>query len=207
MNSKPYFDDVANQWDKMRTSFFPEAVRNKALETAGVQRGQVAADIGAGTGFITEALVQAGALVIAVDQSDAMLAAMKKKYSGFQDIDYRIGEAEDLPIPSESVDYAFANMYLHHVEIPLEAIKEMARILKPGGKLILTDLDEHEYDFLRTEQYDRWMGFKREDIKQWLSEAGLKEVVVDCADEDCCAQSSCGCEEASISIFIASGQK
>ena len=207
MNSKPYFDDVANQWDKMRTSFFPEAVRNKALETAGVQRGQVAADIGAGTGFITEALVQAGALVIAVDQSDAMLAAMKKKYSGIQDIDYRIGEAEDLPIPSESVDYAFANMYLHHVEIPLEAIKEMARILKPGGKLILTDLDEHEYDFLRTEQYDRWMGFKREDIKQWLSEAGLKEVVVDCADEDCCAQSSCGCEEASISIFIASGQK
>lgn len=207
MSSKPYFDDVANQWDKMRTSFFPEAVRNKALETAGVQRGQVAADIGAGTGFITEALVQAGALVIAVDQSDAMLAAMKKKYSGIQDIDYRIGEAEDLPIPSESVDYAFANMYLHHVEIPLEAIKEMARILKPGGKLILTDLDEHEYDFLRTEQYDRWMGFKREDIKQWLSEAGLKEVVVDCADEDCCAQSSCGCEEASISIFIASGQK
>ena len=207
MSSKPYFDDVAKQWDKMRTNFFSEEVRKKALETAGVQKGQVAADIGAGTGFITEALVQEGASVIAVDQSEAMLEAMKKKFSGIQGIDYRVGEAVDLPIPSGSVDYAFANMYLHHVEIPLYAIREMARILKPGGKLVLTDLDEHDYEFLQTEQHDRWMGFKREDVEHWLREAGLKEVVVDCADEDCCAQSSCGCEDASISIFIASGQK
>lgn len=207
MSSKPYFDDVANQWDNMRTNFFSEAVRKKALATAGVQEGQVAADIGAGTGFITEALVQKGVSVIAVDQSEAMLNAMKKKFSGVQGIDYRLGEAVDLPIPSENVDYAFANMYLHHVEIPLEAIKEMTRVLKPGGKLVLTDLDEHEYEFLRTEQYDRWMGFKREDVQKWMTEAGLKGVVVDCADEDCCAQSNCGCEDASISIFIASGQK
>jgi len=207
MSNKPYFDDVADEWDQMRKSFFSEAVREKALATAGVQRGKVAADIGAGTGFITEALVNEGVAVVAIDQSEAMLDAMKKKFVGIQGVDFRLGEAENLPIPGDSVDYAFANMYLHHVEIPLKAIKEMVRILKPGGKLVLTDLDEHDYDFLRTEQHDRWMGFKREDVNRWLTEAGLKAVVVDCADEDCCAQSSCGCDDAVISIFIASGQK
>ena len=207
MSSKPYFDDVANQWDQMRTSFFSEGVRKKALATAGVEKGQIAADIGAGTGFITEALIQAGVSVIAVDQSEAMLEAMKKKFNAIKNIEYRLGEAVDLPIPDESVDHAFANMYLHHVEDPAIGIKEMVRILQPGGMLILTDLDEHDYEFLKTDQHDRWMGFKREDVQHWLKEAGLKQVTVDCADEDCCAQSNCGCEEANISIFIASGQK
>jgi hypothetical protein len=83
----------------------------------------------------------------------------------------------------------------------------MARILKPGGKLVITDLDEHNFDFLRTEQNDRWMGFKREDISNWFLQAGLKNVKIDCADENCCSTSNCGCTEAKISIFIAQGTK
>jgi len=67
--------------------------------------------------------------VIAVDQSEAMLTEMKKKFVSFDGIDYRVGEAKNLPIPDETVDYAFANMYLHHVESPLGAIKEMVRIV------------------------------------------------------------------------------
>ncbi|MCS7287484.1 MAG: class I SAM-dependent methyltransferase [Anaerolineae bacterium] len=118
-----------------------------------------------------------------------------------------MGEAENLPVCDESVDYVFANMYLHHVESPFQAIKEMVRILKPGGTLVVTDLDEHSYEFLRTEQCDRWLGFNRQDIRRWLTDAGLKDVLVDCVGENCCAQSSCGCESASISIFIAVGVK
>lgn len=118
-----------------------------------------------------------------------------------------LGEAESLPIADVSVDYAMANMYLHHVEAPLTAIKEMARILKPGGKLVITDLDEHTHDFLKSEHHDRWMGFKRDHVEAWLIEAGLKNVIVDCVGGNCCATSSCGCESASISIFIASGEK
>ncbi|MDH7552612.1 MAG: class I SAM-dependent methyltransferase [Spirochaetota bacterium] len=182
-------------------------MREKAISIAEVQPGKLAADIGVGTGFITEGLIQKGLLVIAVDQSEAMLAEMKRKFANIGGIDYRLGEAGRLPIPDEAVDYEFANMYLHHVEFPPKAIEEMVRILKPGGKLVITDLDENTFEFLRDEHHDHWMGFKREEIRQWFTEAGLKNVVVDCVGESCCAQSSYGDEYASISIFVASGEK
>lgn len=207
MDSKTYFKEVANQWDTMRQSFFSEAIREKAYNVADVKEGQLAADIGAGTGFVTEGLLKRGLKVIAVDRSSEMLNQMKQKFNDFKNIDYRQGEAESLPIDSDKVDYVMANMYLHHVDDPLTAIKEMARILKPGGKFVLTDLDEHKFEFLKLEHHDRWMGFKREDIKQWLLEAGIKNVVIDCAGGNCCATSSCGCSNASISIFVAYGEK
>jgi ubiquinone/menaquinone biosynthesis C-methylase UbiE len=207
MTSKEYFNQVAHQWDEMRASFFSESVREKAYSTAEVQEGKIAADIGAGTGFITEGLIHKGLRVIAVDQSKEMLAEMMRKFANCEGIDYRIGEAENLPVSDETVGYVFANMYLHHVESPSKAIKEMVRILKPGGKLIITDLDEHTFEFLKDEHHDRWMGFKREDIRKWFTEAGLKDVIVDSVGENCCAQSRQGDEYARVSIFVASGKK
>ena len=207
MKSGNYFDQVAHQWDRLRESFFSEAVRDKALSVASVQEGRIAADIGCGTGFITEGLIQRGLKVIAVDGSEAMLSEMKQKFAGLDTIDYRLGEAGSLPIPDETVDYAFANMYLHHVELPPEAIKEMARICKPGGILVITDLDAHCFEFLKREHNDRWMGFARDDIQRWFEEAGLQGVAVDCVGENCCASSCCGSESAQISIFVASGRK
>jgi len=207
MESKSYFDDVAPQWDRLRKSFFSEAVRDKALSVADVHPDRVAADIGCGTGFMTEGLIQRGLKVIAVDASSAMLSEMEKKFAGNNMIVCRQGDAISLPIQDKSVDYAFANMYLHHVDIPRDAIKEMARILKPGGVLVITDLDEHHFEFLKSEHNDRWMGFLRSDIKRWLDDAGMEKIVIDCAGENCCASSSCGSECAEISIFIASGRR
>ena len=207
MSSKNYFEKVADQWDRMRRSFFSEKVREVAVARANIQTGKSAADIGAGTGFITEELVNNGVKVIAVDQSEAMLEEMKKKFGRSGSIEYRIGEFNNLPMQDETVDYVFANMYLHHVDIPQVAIEEMTRILKPGGRVIVTDMDEHEFEFLRKEQNDRWMGFKREDVECWFNEAGLKNVKVDCLEEDCCADSSECSEKASVSLFVAYGEK
>ncbi|MFO7658745.1 MAG: methyltransferase domain-containing protein [Bacteroidales bacterium] len=104
--------------------------------------------------------------------------------------------------------YAFANMYLHHVDNPEKAIKEMSRIIKKGGKLIITDLDKHTYEFLRTEQYNKWLGFNRNDIMRWFESAGLKNIVLDCVGDNCCADSQCKqTERAEISIFIGYGEK
>jgi arsenite methyltransferase len=203
--SKPYFESVASEWDTMRKDFFPEEVREVAYAAAQLEPGKLAADLGAGTGFITEGLLQRGIKVIAVDQSPAMLAHMKKKFGESGKIEYRIGDAGNLPLENRSVDYVFANMYLHHVESPRDAIREMARVLKPGGRCVITDLDTHTFEFLRTEQHDRWMGFERSDILRWFEEAGLQETAVECVGKNCCASSSTTGDEARVGIFVASG--
>jgi len=68
-------------------------------------------------------------------------------------------------------------------------------------------MDEHSFEFLRTEQHDRWLGFRREDVRQWLLGAGLQQVLVDCVGEKCCAASECGGDVASVSLFVAVGEK
>lgn len=175
--SREYFDRVASKWDEMRRSFFTEEVREGAYRAAGVVSGKIAADIGCGTGFITEGLLEKGFKVIAVDQSPAMLDELRSAM-GSPSLECRQGEAESLPLDDGSVDYAFANMFLHHVESPPVAIREMVRILKPGGVLVITDMEEHDFDFLITEQHDRWAGFARDDIREWFLSAGLQEVEV-----------------------------
>lgn len=205
MSSKSYFDQVAIQWDSMRNSFFSEAVRERALAAADVQPGTSAADIGAGSGFITEALLKAGLHVAAVDQSQAMLNVIQRKFDG-QPVTCHLGTADALPLEKASVDYVFANMYLHHVENPLEALREMAGILRPGGKLVITDLDTHSFTFLREEHHDRWMGFERSDVQRWFEQAGLQQISVGDAGCNCCADSACGTQRADVSIFLASGR-
>ncbi len=207
MTGKQYFNTIAHQWDEIRKTLFSEAVREKAISLADVQSDRIAADIGAGTGFITEGLTHKGLKVIAIDRSEEMIREMKKKLQGTGSIDCYIADAEYLPFRNESVDYVFSNMFLHHVENPPITIREMVRILKPSGKLIITDLIKHDFEFLKKEHHDHWMGFERENVRQWLIESGLNKVIVECLGETCCAHSSSGKEYATISIFIGSGEK
>lgn len=217
MSGREYFAKVAGEWDELRAGFFPEAVRQKALALAGIGgdpaagsgavAGRTALDVGAGTGFVTEALLAAGLEVCAVDESPEMLARLSAKLTGRGRLTVLAGGAGRLPLPSASVDFVFANMLLHHAEDPAAAIAEMARALKPGGRLVLTDLDRHDFAFLLAEHHDRWPGFERADVRAWLAAAGLEGVGVECCGEDCCADSCTGAGAARISIFAATARR
>jgi len=191
--STPYFTRVATQWDTLRAGFFPDSLRDRVVAaTRCVQtddRPAVVLDLGAGTGFLTEGFLAAGARVIAVDPTEAMLIEQRRKFPeavASRQLVLRLADAEAIPLPDGSVDAAVANMALHHVEDPPAAIREMARLLRPGGVLVISDLDAHEHEFLRTEQHDRWLGFEREDLRRWLRAAGLEEVAVEDAQATCC---------------------
>jgi ubiquinone/menaquinone biosynthesis C-methylase UbiE len=113
-------------------------------------------------------------------------------------------------LPDESLDAIFANMYLHHIPQPLDAIREMVRALRPGGRLIITDMDRHPYEWLREELADVWLGFERSEIRDWFEQAGLVNIIVDCSGESCHAESQSpkGIRgEADISIFVAVGTR
>lgn len=202
-----YFDAIAGQWDSMRSQLFSDEVRESALKLADVQAGRTAADIGAGTGFLTEGLLRNGLHVIAVDHSSEMLLRLRRKFVDTGRLRVRQGESELLPIDDGSVDYVFANMYLHHVESPGDAIREMARILRPSGTMVITDADEHTHEFLRVEHHDRWLGFKHDDVRRWFLEAGLKDVAVQGIGQKCRATSNARGETTAIRIFAASGHK
>ena len=112
-----------------------------------------------------------------------------------------------MPIEDNKIDYVFASMFLHHVEEPLVAIKEMVRVLKPGGKLVIADAEEHPYEFLKTEHYDCWLGFKKSDLKEWLVSVALNNVTVKDLEERCTVPSKLTQEIADINILVGYGEK
>jgi len=205
-SSKAYFDAIGSGWDRLREGFFSDRVRERALAAANVPAGGLAADLGAGTGFLTQGLLARDVSVVAVDQSERMLEGLRRKLPWPRRVACLTGEAEKLPMADGSVDACLANMYLHHVERPAVAIREMVRILKPGGRVVVTDLDAHEFTFLRDEHHDRWPGFQRSDVATWFREAGLTHVQVGGLGDDCRATSMTG-GNAAVGIFMAVGRR
>lgn len=203
-DAREYFDRVAGQWDDMRRAFFGEGVRQAAIGAAGVRPGMVVADVGTGTGFLAELALDAGATVIGIDNSEGMLDQVRTRFAG-RPFEARVGDTAALPLRAGEVDAVLANMVLHHAEDPPAAIREMARALRPGGTLVITDADAHTHEWLRAEQHDRWLGFDRGDVDRWFREAGLADVHVGDTQEICSPTSTCG-TQAAITIFLAHGR-
>jgi ubiquinone/menaquinone biosynthesis C-methylase UbiE len=200
-DTREYFNNVATEWDSMRKRFFGDGVRRAAIAAADVTPGIVVADIGTGTGFMAEAALDAGARVIGVDLSEGMLQQVSARLAG-RAFEARQSSDTELPLADNEVDAVVANMFLHHAEDPAATIAQLARALKPGGRLVITDADTHTHEWLRVEQHDRWMGFDRADIARWFADAGLVDVTVVDTREICSPTSQCG-TEAAITIFLA----
>ena len=205
--SEEYFQVIAADWDNLRKGFFSDSIRYNAIEKSGALSGMKAADIGAGTGYMSEALLEKGLYVYAVDRSPEMLEILQAKFKRNGRLKCVAGEDGSLPLDQGAFDFVFANMYLHHVDNPEKSIAEMSSMLKTGGKLVISDLDRHDNDFLLTEQHDRWPGFERSDIQKWYINADLEKIKITDAGGDCCAASECGCNKAQINIFLAIGVK
>ncbi len=135
-----YFKWVADAWDSLRADYFGEAVREAAIGRAYLRPEMVVADVGAGTGFMAAGLAPLVAKVYAVDGSPAMLEVCRRNLAGFGNVELRLADGAALPFADASLDAVFANMYLHHCPDPQAAIAEMVRVLKPDGRLSISDM-------------------------------------------------------------------
>ena len=201
---RDYFELVSPQWDVMRKSFYGEEVRDAVLNAARISPDDTVLDVGAGTGFLTEAAAMVARKVIALDFSRGMSDEAIAKL-GKGKVEFRIGNVERMQFPDSSVNVVIGNMVLHHCPHPKNAIAEMSRVLKPGGRIAFSDLQEHSHDWLRKEHADLWLGFKMEDIVVMLKENGLAEVNVD-ALSSCCSSTQ-GEQAVKIPMFLASARK
>jgi arsenite methyltransferase len=205
-DSSKYFQQVAGTWDSIRAGYFGESVRESAIAKAYLRPEMVVADVGAGTGFIAGGLAPLMRRVYVVDGSPEMLAVARQNLADFNNIEFEHADGQDLPFPDDSLDAVFANMYLHHAPDPLAAIQEMVRVLRPGGRLVITDMDTHPHTWLKEEMADVWQGFDREQLRSWFAQAGLVNVLVDCTGQDCCAEGQ-DQQQVRISVFIATGTR
>jgi ubiquinone/menaquinone biosynthesis C-methylase UbiE len=211
--STQYFDRVAGHWDEIRSGYYSTAVRQAAISKAYLRPEWTVADIGAGTGFMASGLAPLVQKVHVIDGSSAMLEVARENLAHFGNLEFHLADGASIPLPDESLDAVFANMYLHHCPDPLAALREMTRLLKPSGRLVLTDMDAHPYSWLKEEMADEWLGFKRDQIRQWFREIDLVNVIIDCTGQTCCAESTDqelrgeNGRTAKISVFLATGTK
>jgi ubiquinone/menaquinone biosynthesis C-methylase UbiE/DNA-binding transcriptional ArsR family regulator len=140
----------------------------------------VVADLGAGEGWLSQLLARRAERVIAVDNSPKMVAfgRAEAKKKNILNLEYRLGDLADPPIPARSVDFVILSQALHHAANPQQALVAAAKLLRKGGRLVVLDLNQHQFDQSRELYGDHWLGFSEADLREWLSAAGLREVEV-----------------------------
>ena len=138
------------------------------------------ADLGCGEGYLTVETSRWASSVVAVDRSAEVLDRARALATRRQvsNVTWARGELDQLPIADASVDVALFSQALHHADDPERAVHEAARILAPGGKVLILDLREHEEGWVRDRLGDRWLGFPEERLAQMLTGAGLSDVKV-----------------------------
>jgi SAM-dependent methyltransferase len=182
--SRTYFDELAGRFGK---DYVPGRSW-KALAEAFIKilNYEVVADLGAGEGTLSQLLAQRAKKVIAVDLSPKMVEFGQNLAAqhGMDNLEFRVGDIENPPIDPGTVDLAILSQALHHAEHPQTAIDATFQILKPGGRLIVLDLLQHNFEEARELYADRWLGFAESELAAMLEKSGFSQIETLVADRE-----------------------
>lgn len=171
-----YFAAHAQVWDQIRSLHVPEsAVEQAILEALGREPLGRLVDIGTGTGRMIELLGRGAAQAIGIDRSSEMLrlARVKLDAAGIAEASLRQADMYALPFPDAAADSAIIHQVLHYAQSPSVAIAEAARVLRPGGRLLVVDFAAHDREELRAQDAHVRLGFTDEAVAGWFEAAGL----------------------------------
>ncbi len=172
--SREFFSGVAGRWDSVRRELFGSDSEMFPLFGL-LDSTATLGDLGAGTGHFTARVAPFVGRVIAVDASKEMLEAAHDRLEGAPNVDLRCGNLEDLPIASGELDVAVLLLVLHYVVEPGAVLKEVARTLKPGGRLVIVDMRRHSREGYQEEMGHVWPGFDEADLACWHRDASLTD--------------------------------
>ncbi len=138
------------------------------------------ADLGAGEGLVSQLLAHRARQVWCIDNSPRMVEVGTElaRKNGLANLAYKLGDIEQVPLADKSVDLAILSQALHHAQHPQAAVNEAHRILRPGGQLLILDLNEHQFEKARELYADVWLGFKESALHGFLKKAGFTKVEV-----------------------------
>lgn len=196
--SQTFFASSASQWDRLREELFGEHFYLTGLLALADDRWTVG-DLGCGTGIGANALAPFVSRVIAIDASEEMLAAARRRLEGAGNVDLRAGVLEALPIDAGTLDAATMMLVLHHVPDPAAALAEARRVLKPGGRLLIVDMLPHEREEYKQQMGHVWLGFSAEQMTRLLEGAGFEGVRMHTLPSDAAVRGP--------SLFVATGRK
>lgn len=180
MDSQAFFGRIAGEWDHVRARLFGSEFTARAL-LALLPRHWVIADLGCGTGNASEVLAPHAERIIAIDASEAMLDAARKRLDRATNVEFLAADLARLPLPDASVDAAVCFLVLHHIEEPVAAVRQMHRILRTdraGGVALIVDMVEHDHKEFRHTMGHKHLGFSADAMEGMLRAAGFRQVEV-----------------------------
>jgi len=198
--AQAFFSRLAPDWDRIRSLHAPEAVVEAAvLDALGGRPIHNLVDLGTGTGRMLQLLAPRAARVVGLDASHAMLSVARANLEkvGLRGIELRQGDIYAPPFPRNTFDLVIIHQVLHYLDDPARAIREAARLVAPGGRILVVDFAPHSLEFLREAQAHRRLGFASDQVAGWLDEAGL-----DCTLTRDIAPPKKGVEQLTVSLWL-----